>query len=264
MAGSTSGNWIAQLALALAVLLAAAPRPGTAGDGDLLVFAAASLKPALDGLLAQSPQAATLPVRASYAATPQLARQVEAGAPANLVLFADQAWMDWLGARGLIVSATRVDLLGNALVLVAPRASRAELTLAPRVALAAALGDGRLAVAQTGSVPAGRYAREALVRLGVWDEVATRLLPAADVRAALTFVARGEAPLGIVYRSDAWAEATVRLVATFPETSHAPIVYPAAIVQGHDSAAARALLAWLQEPAQQAAFRARGFDAPPR
>lgn len=262
MAISTSGKRIARLALA--VLLAAAPLVGKARDGVLLVFAAASLKPALDGLLARSPQAATLLVRASYAATPQLARQVEAGAPASLVLFADQAWMDWLDARGLLAPGTRVDLLGNALVLVAPRASRAELTLVAGAPLATALGDGRLAVAQTGSVPAGRYAREALVRLGLWDEVASRLLPAADVRAALAFVARGEAPLGIVYRSDAVSEPSVRLVATFTAASHAPIVYPAAIVQDHDSAAARALLAWLQEPAQQAAFRARGFDAPPR
>jgi molybdate transport system substrate-binding protein len=246
MASSTSGKRISRLALA--VLLAAAPLPGKAGDGGLLVFAAASLKPALDGLLAQSPQAATGPVRASYAATPQLARQVEAGAPACLVLFADQACMDWLAAHRLV----------------APRASRTRLALVPHAALAATLADGRLAVAQTGSVPAGRYAREALVQLGLWDEVASRLLPAADVRAALTFVARGEAPLGIVYRSDAWSEPSVRLVATFPPTSHAPIVYPAAIVQGHDSAAARALLAWLQEPAQQAVFRAHGFDAPPR
>jgi molybdate transport system substrate-binding protein len=262
MASSTSGKRISRLALA--VLLAAAPLPGKAGDGGLLVFAAASLKPALDGLLSQSPQAATGPVRASYAATPQLARQVEAGAPASLVLFADQAWMDWLAAHRLVAPGTRVDLLGNALVLVAPRASRTRLALVPHAALAATLADGRLAVAQTGSVPAGRYAREALVQLGLWDEVASRLLPAADVRAALTFVARGEAPLGIVYRSDAWSEPSVRLVATFPATSHAPIIYPAAIVQGHDSAAARALLAWLQEPAQQAVFRAHGFDAPPR
>ena len=263
MAGSTSGKRIRAFGLAV-LLLAGAPLAGHASDGDLLVFAAASLKPALDDLLAQSPQAATQPVRASYAATPQLARQVEAGAPASLVLFADQAWMDWLDARGLLVPGTRVDLLGNALVLVAPRASRVQLALRPHAALAAALGDGRLAVAQTGSVPAGRYAREALLQLGVWDEVAERLLPAADVRAALAFVARGEAPLGIVYRSDAVSEPTVRLVATFPDASHARIVYPAAIVQGHDGAAARALLAWLQAPAQQMVFRAHGFDAPPR
>jgi molybdate transport system substrate-binding protein len=228
---------------------------------DLLLFAAASLRPTLSELLA-SPQAPT-GVRASYAASSQLARQIEAGAPAAIFISADQDWMDELAQRGLVASGSRLDLLGNALVLVAPRDSPLQLAIAPGFDLAGALGvDGHLAMAQPDSVPAGRYAKAALVSLGVWDAVEGRIVSAVDVRAALNFVGQGEAPLGIVYRSDATLEPAVRVLGTFPESTHPPIVYPAAVVTGHDTPAARALLAWLRAPRQQAIFRSHGFDAP--
>jgi molybdate transport system substrate-binding protein len=232
---------------------------------SLLVFAAASLKPALDQILAAPDAGGTDAITPSYAASSQLARQIDAGAPAAVFISADQDWMDHLARRGLIVADSRLDLLGNALVLVAPRASTLHLEIAPGFDLAGALGDdGRLALAEPNSVPAGKYAKAALSRLGAWNAVESRIVAAENVRAALNFVARGEAPLGIVYRSDATAEPTVRAVDEFPAGSHAPIVYPAAIISGQDSTAARRLLRRLHEPAQQAIFRSHGFDAPPK
>lgn len=249
--------------LRLSGLLALLLPLGARADG-VLVFAAASLKPALDVILATPDVRALGKIEVSYAASSQLARQIEAGAPAALFISADEEWMDWLAARERIVTATRTDLLGNALVLIAPKDSAAQLALHPGVDLAAALGrDGRLALAEPGSVPAGKYAKAALLELGVWNSVSQRLVAADNVRAALNFVARGEAPLGIVYRSDAQSETAVRVLASFAGDSHAPIVYPAALIAGHDSPTARALLAALRTPAQQALFRAKGFDAPP-
>lgn len=246
--------------LAFALLAASAVRAD-----ELLVFAAASLKPSLDAILA-TPQATALGgVKASYAASSQLARQIEAGAPAALFVSADQDWMDYVEQRKLVVDGTRANLVGNALVLVAPKDSRVKLDVAPGFALAAALGkDGRLALAEPNSVPAGKYAKAALTKLGAWDAVAARIVAADNVRAALNFVARGEAALGIVYRSDAMSEPAVRIVAAFPAATHAPIVYPAAILAGHDTPAARQLLDLLRTPAGQAIFRKYGFDAPPQ
>jgi molybdate transport system substrate-binding protein len=253
--------------LAACALLAAATLPAVpaARADDVLVFAAASLKPALDRILADADVAAIGNVEASYAASSRLANQIEAGAPADLFISADEDWMDHLQRRRRIVPGSRVDLLGNALVLVAPAASTTRLAIAPGFDLRGALGaDGHLALAEPHAVPAGKYARDALVRLGAWDRVAARVVAADDVRAALNFVARGEAPLGIVYRSDAVSEPRVRVVATFPESTHAPIVYPAAIVAGRDAPAARRVLALLRGAWARAVFRACGFDAPPR
>jgi len=246
------------------LLCAACLLPLPAAAAELLVFAAASLRPVLESMLhADAPEVAG--VKASYAASSQLARQIDAGAPAAVFISADQAWMDFLAERDRIVADTRVDLLGNALVLIAPRDSTTHAMPAPDASIVAALGDdGRLAIAEPNSVPAGRYAKAALSRLGVWDRVATRIVAAADVRAALNFVARGEAPLGIVYRTDAESEPAVRVIATFPADSHPPVIYAAAVTAQEDSPRARALLAWLQAPAQREAFRAFGFDAPPR
>ena len=249
----------AALALLLALL------PGRAQADDVLVFAAASLKPALERIIASPEVAAIGNVKASYAASSQLARQIEAGAPAAVFISADQDWMDWLAERKLIVAATRANLVGNALVLVAPKDSKTHLEIAPGFDLAGALGaDGRLALAEPNSVPAGKYAKAALTKLGVWATVESRIVAADNVRAALNFVARGETPLGIVYRTDAISEPAVRAVATFPANTHAPIVYPAAVVTSHDSSAARKLLDRLRAPAQQAIFRSYGFDAPPK
>lgn len=247
------------------LVLALVALPCTGRAESLLVFAAASLKPALDEILATPEAGSHETITPSYAASSQLARQIEAGAPAALFVSADQGWMDHLATRGLVLADSRVDLLGNALVLVAPIASTLRLAIVPGIDLGAALGaDGRLALAEPASVPAGKYAKAALQHLDAWAPVQARIVAADNVRAALNFVARGEVPLGIVYRSDAMSEPAVRVLDTFPAASHPPIVYPAAIVAGHDSPAARRLLARLREPAQQAIFRAHGFDAPPR
>lgn len=241
----------------------ALPLPARADE--VLVFAAASLKPALDAILATSQVAAIGDVKASYAASSQLARQIEAGAPAAVFISADEDWMDWLAERDRLIAGTRTDLLGNALVLIAPKGSDVQVDLTPGVDVARALGkDGRLALAEPNSVPAGKYAKAALSSLSAWDGIAARIVSADNVRAALNFVARGEAPLGVVYRSDAQSEPSVRVVARFPDGSHAPIVYPMALVAGHDSPAARRLLDALRAPGQQAIFRSHGFDAPPR
>ena len=251
---------IARLLLTATLFIA----PLSAMADDELVFAAASLKPALDRILASPEAAAIGNVKASYAASSQLAKQIEAGAPAELFISADQDWMDYVATRKLIVADTRGDLLGNALVLVAPKDSKVQLAIAPGFDLAGALGaDGKLALGEPNSVPAGKYAKAALTKLGVWDGVATHVVAADNVRAALNFVVRGEAALGVVYRSDAVSEPAVRVVATFPGDSHAPIIYPAALVAGHATPAARKLLELLKQPKQQAVFKELGFDAPP-
>ena len=231
----------------------------------LLIFAAASLKPALDEFIAQPDVMAIGDIRASYAASSQLARQIEHVAPANIFISADQEWMDHLAAKHLIVENSRADLLGNALVLIAPRESSLAVKIAPGMDLAAALGgNGRLAVAEPNSVPAGKYARSALEYLGAWNDVRTRLVAAENVRAALNFVARGEATMGIVYRSDTVGEPRVRVLDTFPESSHAPIRYPFAIIAGGDSDDSRRLLELMQSDSAARLFRRHGFDAPPR
>ncbi len=256
--------------MALALLALATGVPSLrASAGEVLVFAAASLKPALDEAIATPDARAVCAdqacrIEVSYAASSQLARQIEAGAPAALFISADQDWMDEVEAKDRIVRDTRIDLLGNALVLVAPRDSGVSLVIAPQFDLAGALGrDGRLALGEPNSVPAGKYAKASLTSLGVWDSIQSRAVSADNVRAALNFVARGEAPLGVVYRSDAVSEPAVRVVGTFPDASHAPIVYPAAVVAAHDTPAARKLLAFLRAPSAQAIFRRYGFDAPP-
>lgn len=246
------------------VIAAVAIVPLAAKADDVLVFAAASLKPSLDKIIASPEVSAIGNVKASYAASSQLARQIEAGAPADLFIPADQDWMNYVAERKLIVAESRADLLGNALVLVAPTDSKVRLAIAPGFDLAGALGDGKLALGEPNSVPAGKYAKAALTRLGVWDKVDAHVVAADNVRAALNFVARGEAALGIVYRSDAVSEPAVRVVGTFPTGSHAPIVYPAALIAGRDSAAAHRFLALLRTAREQAIFREYGFDAPPK
>lgn len=203
---------------------------GTRGDAKaLLVFAAASLSEALEEVNAAFSAHSGLAVKASYAASSVLARQIEAGAPADVFFSADREWMDYLAQRGLIRSGSRRDLLGNALVLIAPADSALRLKIAPGFDLAGALGRGRLATADPDSVPAGLYARAALMKLGVWERVADRLVRAENVRAALEYVAHGEAPLGIVYQTDALAEKRVRIVGVFPADTHPPITYPLAL-----------------------------------
>lgn len=200
--------------------------------------------------------------RLVYAASSALARQIEDGAPADIFISADERWMDDAAAKGAIVSATRSDLLGNALVLIAPAASHASVDLAHGATpLLAALGrQGKLAIALPDSVPAGIYAKQALTQLGMWHALAPRMAMTRDVRAALNLVVLRQTPLGVVYRSDAVSEPRVKVLATFPAASHKPIVYPIAIVAGHDNATSRRLLAELKSASARSAFRRWGFS----
>lgn len=225
----------------------------------VVVFAAASLKNAMDSIAARFGQATGVAVAVSYGGSPAMARQIEQGAPADVVLLADLDWMDYLAARGQIRPETRRNLLGNDLVLVAPLDRTAPVDLTPG-ALASALAGGRLAVANVESVPAGKYAKAALQSLGVWNEVSGRLAEAENVRAALAFVARGEAPLGIVYGSDARSEPGVRVAARFPAASHPPIIYPVALTAASRSPQAQAFLDALRSPEARADFTREGFQ----
>jgi len=250
------------IGLSCAALLLAASAPAARAD-DVLVFAAASATGAVEAVVAAfRALPATAPdtrVRASFASSGTLARQIAAGAPAHLFLSANERWMDWLAGEQKIAGDTRRNLMRNALVLVAPQTSRTRLELAQGLDLAAALGNGRLALPDPDHVPAGIYAKQALERLGAWQAVANRAARAQDVRAALVLVERGEAPLGIVYATDAKASDRVRVVDTFPRASHAPIVYPAALIQGRATAEARALLDFMASDEARAIFARFGF-----
>ena len=228
----------------------------------LTVFAAASLTDVLQHLGEDYTRKTGTPVRFSFAASSILARQVEAGARVDVFISADREWMDYLEQRGLLQQATRGDLVANALVLIAPSSSRVQLKIAPGFALRTALGGGRLATGDPDSVPVGRYAKQSLMTLGVWNDVADRLVRAEDVRHALMFVARGESPLGIVYATDVRVEPRVRIVDTFPASSHPPIAYPAAVVKGARPDAAK-FLEFLRSDAARRAFEADGFKAVP-
>jgi molybdate transport system substrate-binding protein len=231
---------------------------------DLLIFAAASLTNALDEIGTAYTQQTRQPVKFSYAASSALARQLEAGARADAFFSADLEWMDYVQARNLIDKSTRRNLLGSRLALVAPADSKIELKIAPGFALAAALGkDGRLATGDPDSVPVGKYARSALTSLGVWNDVADRLVRADNVRSALAFIARGETPLGIVYETDAKVEKRVRVVDFFPADSHPPIVYPVAVTT-QARPAARQFVEFLQSAPAQQAFKKYGFSEPPK
>jgi molybdate transport system substrate-binding protein len=197
-------------------------------------------------------------VRFSFAASSALARQIENGSRADVFFSADLEWMDYLQSRKLIQPATRHDVLGNQLVLIAPADSEIVLKIQPHFALAATLGKGRLATGDPDSVPVGRYAHEALANLGVWDEVSARLVRTDSVRSALAFVDRGEAALGIVYATDALIDKKVRVVDAFPAATHTPIVYPAALTMGAKADAAK-FLAYIRGPAGSVAFQHYGF-----
>lgn len=228
-------------------------------QAPLTVFAAASLQESLNAAGKAWTRSTGAPARFSFGASSAMARQLEQGAPADLFLSADLEWMDWAARRRLIVPASRRDLLSNSLVLIAPAGSRIAVRIGKGMPLARALGGGRLAVADTTAVPAGKYARAALTSLGVWAQVQDRLLPAENVRAALAYVSRGEAPLGIVYATDARADPKVRVVGTFPASGHAPIVYPGAVTASSRHPRAATFLGFLQGPEASAVFRRYGF-----
>jgi len=231
---------------------------------QILVFAAASLTDALQVLGSAYEKTAPVKVKLSFDASSNLARQIEAGARADVFFSADTQWMDYLQTRNLIQASTRQNVIGNSLVLIAPADSQIKLKIGPHFPLVAALGkDGRLATGDPDSVPAGRYARSALSTLGVWDEVSPRLARAENVRVALLYVARGEAPLGIVYGTDAQVDKTVRVVDTFPANTHPPIVYPVALTKSAQAAAA-AFVTYLAGPRGHEVFSKYGFTEPTR
>jgi molybdate transport system substrate-binding protein len=224
-----------------------------------MVFAAASLTDSLkavaDAYKARTGRSVTL----SFGASSTLARQIEQGAGADLFLSADGDWMDYLQSKGLIARQSRKDLLGNQLVLIAGPGARPPPKIAPHFDLAGALGDHRLALADPASVPAGKYAKAALTALGVWDRIAPKVAGAENVRVALEYVARGETPYGIVYATDAKAAPGVRVTGVFPETSHAPIVYPAALTRTA-LPGAQAFLDFLAGKEARAIFEKAGFS----
>jgi len=227
------------------------------------VFAAASLRESLDEAAVLYEREHGQPVRVSYAGSSTLARQIEKGAPADVFISADLDWMDWLQARDLIETSTRVDLLGNTLVLIAPsRTNTPTVRLTPAVDLMPLLGNGRIALALTASVPAGKYAKAAFEHLKIWQNVQPRLAEAENVRAALLLVARAEASLGVVYASDAKAEPRVQVIASFPAGSHPPIIYPVAALRASQHPKAREFVQWLQQPAALDIFRKHGFVIP--
>jgi molybdate transport system substrate-binding protein len=244
------------LAAQLAIVSAAVAK-------DVVVFAAASLKNALDDASAAYEKETGVKALISYAASSTLAKQVESGAPADIFISADLDWMDYLEKRNLIKPETRLTLLGNKLVLVAPANSTANIEIAPGFALADLLGNERLAMADPSAVPAGKYGKSALEQLGVWAAVSSKVAPAEDVRSALLLVSRGETPLGIVYATDAAVDKGVRIVASFPEDSHPPIVYPAALLVSSENPAAAAFLDYLKSDKARPFFERQGFTFRP-
>jgi len=243
----------------LLCLLAATTR---AAEHVVTVFAASSLTDVLDEIGKTYTADTGMSVRFSYAASSALARQIESGAPAEAFVSADQVWMNYLAERRLIKSATRTNIVTNSLVLVAPADSTLQLKIVPGFPLAGALGKkGRIATGDPATVPVGRYARDALNALGVWTSVATRMVPAENVRSALNFVALGEAPVGVVYATDARGNAKVRVVDTFPASSHEPIAYPAAVTIRGGTEASN-FVQYLSGGKARAIFLKYGFGVP--
>lgn len=249
---------LAALALTAGLALSG-PRPVLAEEPGPVVFAAASLKNALDAVNAAWRQETGKSAVISYAASSALAKQIEAGAPADVFLSADLDWMDHLAEKGLIKTETRRELLGNSIVLIAPKGSAIRTDIVQGFALKDLLSGGKLAMAAVASVPAGRYGKASLENLGVWDSVKADVAEAENVRAALLLVSRGEAPLGIVYATDAAADAGVEVVGTFPAASHPPIVYPVAETAEGRHPDAAAFVAYLGSPRAKALFEREGF-----
>ena len=257
MASRQARGWRRAAAAVVLAWMGAVPAASAEAQA-VLVFAAASLKDALDATIAAFPGAAA--ITAAYASSSVLARQIEHGAPADVFISANPEWLDYLAQRDLIRADTRADLLGNRLVLVAPAASELALAIAPGFDLAGALDGGRLAMGDPDHVPAGIYGRAALESLGVWQAVAPQVARADNDRAALALVARGEVPLGIVYRSDAIADPGVRVVGSLPEDSHPSIIYPVAVIAGSEHPAAAELVDFLKSPAAAPLFERFGFS----
>lgn len=248
-------------AFAATIVIAAPPLAAQAQDKSITVFAAASMKNALDDVDAAFTKQSGIKVVASYDASSALMKQIEGGAPADVFVSADLKWMDYGSQKKLIKDDTRVNLLGNTLVLIAPKDSKIDkVTIAPGFDLAKLAGEGRIATGDVKAVPVGIYAQAALEKLGVWSAVEPKMAMTANVRAALVLVARGEAPLGIVYSTDAKVEPGVKVVGVFPDDSHDPIIYPVAATVGAKPAAT-AYLAFLRSQAAKTIFESYGFAA---
>jgi molybdate transport system substrate-binding protein len=247
---------------ALPAATAAAAADSTSAPADsttVLVFAAASLTNVLDDLSQSFTAKTHIPIKSSLAASSVLAKQIEAGAPADVFFSADLDWVDYVDQRHLLKPGSRHDVVGNRLVLIAPADSKVSVRIRPGVDFASALGaEGKLATGDPDSVPVGKYAKAALEKLGSWDKVSARIVRAENVRAALAFVARGEAPLGIVYKTDALAEKKVRIVAEFPTDTHPPITYPIALTT-HAGAGAQQFEDFVRSRAAGAIFQKYGF-----
>jgi molybdate transport system substrate-binding protein len=254
-------KWLGGFAAVAAALLACGPpQPvAQAQGGDVVVFAAASLKNALDAINNQWQKETGKKAVISYAASSALAKQIEQGAPAHMFISADLDWMDYVAGKNLIRADTRSNLLGNRIVLIAPKDKGQKIEIKRGFDLAGILGDGRLSMANVDSVPAGKYGKAALEKLGAWSAVSGRIAQAENVRAALLLVSRGEAPAGIVYQTDAAADPNVAIIGTFPEDTHPPIVYPIALTASSANADAAAFLGYIKSDRAKSLFEAQGF-----
>ena len=242
------------------IALAGAPQPLIAQE-QITIFAAASLKNALDDANAAFTKATGTKVVASYEASSALAKQIEQGAPADVFISADLRWMDYVAEHKLIKPDTRINLLGNKLVLIAPTDSKLDhVAIGQGFDVAKLAGDGRIAVADVKAVPAGLYAKAALEKLGAWAAAEQRLAQAANVRASLAFVARGETPIGIVYETDAKVERKVKIIGTFPDGSYPPVTYPVAATADTKKAGVAQYLGFLRSSAAKAIFENYGFS----
>jgi len=250
------GTLVCRIVLAALLFGGAGP-----AQSAVLLFAAASTTTAMEEAMGVFAGRGLGVVRASFAGSPALAQQIANGAPADIFVSANRQWMDFLSRKKAIVVASRVNLLGNRLALIVPATAPITSRTASAFPLARVLGDGRLALGNPDHVPAGIYARRALVKLGVWDSVAARLAPTADVRAALVLVERGEAAAGVVYATDARVTRGVRVVGLLPADSHPPIVYPAAIVAGRERPLVRRFFEFLTSAEASAVFARHGFSA---
>ena len=260
----TRRRWLGRAVVAATVFLAwSALQPPAAAQKaqgeDLVIFAAASLKNALDAANAQWQKETNKSAKISYAASSALAKQIEQGAPAQMFISADLDWMEYLAGKNLIKADTRSNFLGNRIVPVAPKDKAQPIEIKSGFDLAKVLGDGRLSMANVEAVPAGKYGKAALEKLGAWGSVSGKIAQAENVRAALLLVSRGEAPAGIVYQTDAASDPSVAIIGTFPTDSHPPIIYPIALTAGTDHPDAAAFLAYLKSAKAKPFFDAQGF-----
>src|SRR5262245_6921727 len=248
-------------ALTAAALVVCGPPQGSghAQGRDLVIFAAASLKNALDAINAQWQKETGKKALISYASSSALAKQIEQGAPAQMFISADLDWMDYVAQKTLIKPETRSNLLGNRIVLIAPKDKAQSIEIRPGFDLAKVLGDGRLSIANVDSVPAGKYGKAALEKLGVWPSVSNKIAQAENVRAALLLVSRGEAPLGIVYQTDAAADTNVKIIGTFTEDSQTQMIYPIALTANANHPDAASFLDYIKSAKAKPLFEAQGF-----